>query len=71
MSGLFARNDPDSLFSQGGNAHWNDRGQELVARETASSITTSMSLLPAGAQRWTRRFEGGGAATGEYQGFAN
>jgi hypothetical protein len=31
----FEENTPDNLFFKGENNHWNDRGQDLAAQETA------------------------------------
>jgi succinate dehydrogenase flavin-adding protein (antitoxin of CptAB toxin-antitoxin module) len=40
----FMRNDPENLFFSGNDDHWNDRGQDIAARETASYITNRAML---------------------------
>ena len=35
---LFDANDPQNLYFRSGNDHWNDRGQQLAARETVPLI---------------------------------
>lgn len=36
---VFMRNNPETLFFKGENDHWNDRGQDVAAKETAAYIT--------------------------------
>lgn len=38
----FMRNDPENLFFRAGDNHWNDQGQDIAAKETASYITSRM-----------------------------
>lgn len=38
----FQRNNPEELFFKGGNNHWNNRGQDLAARETESYILSNI-----------------------------
>jgi len=40
----FMRNDPENLFFRGYDDHWNDQGQDIAARETASYITNRAML---------------------------
>ena len=40
----FLSNEPSSLFFMGGDNHWNDKGQNLAARETALFITANNLL---------------------------
>ena len=40
----FSTNNPETLFFKYPNAHWNDRGQDLAARETASYLMREFYL---------------------------
>jgi len=35
---VFVKNDPENLFFRDGDDHWNDQGQDIAAKETASYI---------------------------------
>jgi len=35
---VFKNSNPEQLYFRGGNNHWNDQGQDIAARETASFI---------------------------------
>lgn len=39
---VFSRNDPGELFFKHGNNHWNDQGQDVAAKATASYITENL-----------------------------
>ncbi len=39
---VFSNNNPESLFFRGENNHWNDKGQNLAAREMATFISDSL-----------------------------
>ncbi|RMD93917.1 MAG: hypothetical protein D6813_03205, partial [Calditrichaeota bacterium] len=36
---LFNKNNPEELFFKGLNFHWNDKGQDIAAKETAKYLT--------------------------------
>jgi hypothetical protein len=39
---IFLENGPEELYFRGGDPHWNNRGQQIAARETASYILTKI-----------------------------
>ena len=39
---IFEDNDPETLYFRAGDNHWNDRGQDLAAKSTASQISDSI-----------------------------
>ncbi len=39
---VFNSNEPESLYFKGGDTHWNDKGQDLAARVTATFIADSV-----------------------------
>lgn len=42
---IFMENNPEDLFFRGKDGHWNDRGQQLAAKETARYINSHLTLM--------------------------
>ena len=41
---IFKNNNPDKLYFRAGDNHWNDKGQDIAAQETASFVLNRYML---------------------------